>query len=150
MPQFIIPAQETVPYRPSSPHAGTATKYASTSLRLSSSSCRTGTATWGGINIAWHQADLRDMGVVVPDKAVDVAFDKAALDAMVYGSGRNPPDEVKENTGRYLAEVHRVLKDDGIFTCVSFRQLHFVRPLLAASGLWDAEGARAQGGQRVP
>ena len=89
--------------------------------------------------ISWHQADLRDMGAVAEDKAVDVAFDKATLDAMIYGSGRNPPAEVKENTAKYLAEVHHLLEDDGIFICVSFPQPHFIRPLLTANGLWDTE-----------
>lgn len=55
--------------------------------------------------ITWHQVDVRDMGDAIPDKTVDLAFDKSTLDAMIYGSPWNPPEDVKIGTGRYLAEV---------------------------------------------
>lgn len=45
------------------------------------------------------------MADVVPDASVDVAFDKSTLDAMIYGSPWDPPDEVVESTGRYIGEV---------------------------------------------
>ncbi|KAK3392877.1 hypothetical protein B0H63DRAFT_498363 [Podospora didyma] len=67
-------------------------------------------------------------------KSIDVAFDKGTLDAMIHGSPWNPPDDVKENTSKYLQEIHRVLKDDGVFLYITFRQLHFMRPLLNAPG----------------
>lgn len=54
--------------------------------------------------IDWKWADVRDM----PDLAsssIDVAFDKGTLDAMIHGSPWSPPDDVLENSGRYLGEV---------------------------------------------
>lgn len=54
--------------------------------------------------IEWKHMDLRNM-IDVPDKSIDVAFDKATLDAMIHGSPWSPPREVKENTSKYLKEV---------------------------------------------
>lgn len=34
-------------------------------------------------------------------------------------------------------QVFRVLKNDGIFLYVTFRQPHFVKPLVNHEGLWD-------------
>ncbi len=56
----------------------------------------------GGIE--WRCLDVRDM-TGIADRSVDVAFDKGTLDAMIHGSPWSPPDEVKENTSRYLKEV---------------------------------------------
>lgn len=86
--------------------------------------------------IQWKRADVRKLEML-SDQSVDVALDKGTLDAMIYGSGWNPPDEVKDNTGRYMKEVHRILKDDGIFLYVTFRQTQFIRPLLNPFGFWD-------------
>lgn len=87
--------------------------------------------------IEWKQADVRDMETLA-DESVDVALDKGTLDAMIYGSIWNPPDEVKINTGRYMRELHRVLKNDGMFLYITFRQAHLIRPLLNPDGrLWD-------------
>ena len=54
--------------------------------------------------IEWKQMDVRGMEEI-PSHSIDVAFDKGTLDAMIYGSGWNPPNEVRENTGRYMREV---------------------------------------------
>lgn len=54
--------------------------------------------------ITWKHADVRDMQDV-PSKSVDLAFDKGTLDAMIHGSPWSPPDEVLDNTGRYVNEV---------------------------------------------
>lgn len=54
--------------------------------------------------IAWAEADVRNM-VDIASGSIDVAFDKGTLDAMVYGSPWNPPDEVKDNTSKYMREV---------------------------------------------
>jgi hypothetical protein len=35
--------------------------------------------------------------------------------------------------------VQRVLKDDGFFLYITYRQPHFVKPILNGSGEWDAE-----------
>ncbi|KAJ4424081.1 hypothetical protein N0V82_001328 [Gnomoniopsis sp. IMI 355080] len=90
-------------------------------------------------SIEWAQADVRNL-VNIADGSVDVAFDKGTLDAMIYGSPWSPPDEVRENTSRYMKEVHRTLKDSGRFLYVTFRQAHFMKPLLNPDGqLWDME-----------
>ena len=52
--------------------------------------------------------DVRAMADIA-DKSVDVAFDKATLDAMIHGSPWNPPDKVKSDTGAYLREVSHYL-----------------------------------------
>lgn len=54
--------------------------------------------------IEWKEMDVRNM-VGIADRSVDVAFDKGTLDAMIHGSPWSPPDEVKDNTARYLREV---------------------------------------------
>jgi ubiquinone/menaquinone biosynthesis C-methylase UbiE len=88
--------------------------------------------------IQFQQLDIRDLKGI-DDKSVDVAFDKGTFDAMIHGSPWSPPDDVRENTGRYLKEIHRVLKDDGVFLWVTFRQPHFMKPLLDREGLWDLQ-----------
>ncbi|KAI0581232.1 methyltransferase type 11 [Pyrenophora tritici-repentis] len=61
--------------------------------------------------VEWQVGDVRDMRAIASG-SVDVAFDKGTLDTMIYGSPWSPPDEVLENSGRYMKEVMRVLKDD--------------------------------------
>ena len=104
--------------------------------------------------IEWRLMDVRDMKRV-DDASVDVAFDKGTLDAMIHGSPWSPPQEVRHNTSAYLRQVrtirllrggfphllmtlqvHRVLKDGGRFLYVTFRQPHFMTPLLNPEGLW--------------
>ncbi|KAF5133060.1 EEF1A lysine methyltransferase 4 [Metarhizium anisopliae] len=88
--------------------------------------------------IEWKLMDVRDM-VGVADKSVGVAFDKGTLDAMIHGSPWNPPETVKENTSGYLNEIHRVLKEAAVFLYVTFRQPHFMKPLLNPGGVWDMD-----------
>ncbi|KAF4991635.1 hypothetical protein FDECE_13983 [Fusarium decemcellulare] len=88
--------------------------------------------------IEWQQVDVRDMPSV-HDKSIDVAFDKGTLDAMIYGSPWNPPSEVRDNTSRYLKEVHRTLKDDGVFLYITFRQPHFMKILLNPDDIFQME-----------
>ncbi|OAA65303.1 Methyltransferase type 11 [Niveomyces insectorum RCEF 264] len=97
--------------------------------------------------ILWVEMDVRDMKGIA-DRSVDVAFDKGTFDAMIHGSPWSPPPDVRDNTSRYLKEVHRVLKDHGVFIYVTFRQPHFMRPLLDAPGLWslDLEVLGGKGG----
>ncbi|KAB5580048.1 hypothetical protein GE09DRAFT_1279050 [Coniochaeta sp. 2T2.1] len=88
--------------------------------------------------IVWEEVDVRDMGNRIAEGSVDIAFDKGTMDVMIHGSPWNPPAEVKDNTARYMSEVHRMLKADGVFLYVTFRQPHFMRPLLDREGLWVA------------
>lgn len=90
------------------------------------------------LGVEWKQGDVRDMRDV-PDGSVDVAFDKGTMDAMIWGSPWDPPAEVRENTSKYVGEVFRVLKDDGVFLYVTFRQPHFIKPLVNGDGIWDLE-----------
>lgn len=58
--------------------------------------------------ITWKQADIRHMDQI-SSESVDIAFDKSTLDAMIHGSPWDPPDEVLDNTGRYIREVRAEL-----------------------------------------
>ncbi|KAI1134591.1 S-adenosyl-L-methionine-dependent methyltransferase [Hypoxylon sp. FL0543] len=89
--------------------------------------------------IEWKHADVRHLEDL-PEKSIDIAFDKGTLDAMIHGSPWSPPDDVKENTSQYIREVYRILKDDGVFLYVTYRQPHFIRPLLNCDGTdWEIE-----------
>ncbi|KAK4616181.1 EEF1A lysine methyltransferase 4 [Fulvia fulva] len=88
--------------------------------------------------IEWRWADIRDMKHICA-ASVDVAFDKGTMDAMIHGSPWSPPDDVLNNTERYINELHRVLKDDGLFLYVTYRQPHFIRPLLNRDDIWIME-----------
>jgi hypothetical protein len=54
--------------------------------------------------VVWQVGDVRNMPSIA-SKSVDVAFDKATLDAMIHGSPWSPPADVLENTGKYIDEV---------------------------------------------
>ncbi|KAI7265264.1 hypothetical protein KC343_g3314 [Hortaea werneckii] len=95
--------------------------------------------------LTWVCEDVRDMPNI-ESRSIDVAFDKGTLDAMIHGSPWDPPDEVKDNTGRYMKEVSRTLKDDGVFLYVTYRQPHFVKPLLNQDKLWDLTTEELSGG----
>ncbi|KAI0476879.1 hypothetical protein F4859DRAFT_66174 [Xylaria cf. heliscus] len=96
------------------------------------------TARHAGIEgIEWQQIDIRQMDSI-PSQSIDVAFDKGTLDAMIHGSPWAPPPDVVDNTGRYMRELTRVLKPTGIFIYITYRQPHFIRPLLNCKGTnWD-------------
>ncbi|KAL2430406.1 hypothetical protein ABEF95_006850 [Exophiala dermatitidis] len=88
--------------------------------------------------IEWIHGDVRDMrSSGIEDNSIDVAFDKGTLDAMISGSPWDPPAQVRENVGRYLDEVARVLRPGGVFLYVTFRQPHFMRPLLTRDQTWS-------------
>ncbi|KAJ7855034.1 S-adenosyl-L-methionine-dependent methyltransferase [Mycena olivaceomarginata] len=88
--------------------------------------------------ISWKVEDVRQMSSI-PDNDVDVAVDKGTLDAMLWGSLWDPPDEVKDNTRRYIDEVARALKPGGTFVYITYRQPHFIKPFLIREALWDLQ-----------
>ncbi|KAI1827052.1 S-adenosyl-L-methionine-dependent methyltransferase [Xylaria intraflava] len=89
--------------------------------------------------IEWKQMDIRQMDEI-PSQSIDVAFDKGTLDAMIHGSPWTPPPDVVDNTGRYMRELTRVLKPTGKLIYVTYRQPHFIRPLLNCEGTnWNIE-----------
>ncbi|KAI1640845.1 S-adenosyl-L-methionine-dependent methyltransferase [Biscogniauxia mediterranea] len=95
--------------------------------------------------IEWKRMDVRHMDDI-PSRSVDVAFDKGTLDAMIHGSPWSPPADVLDNTGQYLKEVSRVLKPDGVFLYVTYRQPHFINPLLNREDMrWDVTAEQIGG-----
>ena len=81
--------------------------------------------------------DVRDLSI--SSSTVDIAIDKATLDAFIHGSLWDPPDDVRENVGRYVNEVARVLKPGGIWLYITYRQPHFMKPLLLREEVWSLE-----------
>ncbi|RVD89609.1 uncharacterized protein DFL_000610 [Arthrobotrys flagrans] len=76
----------------------------------------------------WKVADVRETGF--PDDSFDVVIDKGTLDAMLSGSLWSPPDHVRERTTAYINEVLRILKPTGKFLYITYRQPHFIRPIV--------------------
>jgi hypothetical protein len=67
--------------------------------------------------VEWIVGDVRDMPSI-STASIDVAFDKGTLDAMIHGSPWSPPDEVMENTGKYMEEVCVSLSPGGVHCAV--------------------------------
>jgi ubiquinone/menaquinone biosynthesis C-methylase UbiE len=82
----------------------------------------------------WLVMDIRSLDL--PDTSVDIAIDKGALDVMIHGSVWEPPEDVRTNVGQYVNEVARVLKPGGQWLYITYRQPHFMKPLLTREGLW--------------
>jgi ubiquinone/menaquinone biosynthesis C-methylase UbiE len=87
------------------------------------------------LNTQWVVMDVRALDM--PDASVDIAIDKATLDAFIHGSLWDPPNDVRENVGKYVDEVARVLKPGGFWLYITYRQPHFVKPLLQRENKWD-------------
>ena len=51
--------------------------------------------------------------MTLPIAFLDVAIDKATLDAMLYGTLRDPEDKVKANVKAYLDDVARLWRPEG-------------------------------------
>jgi hypothetical protein len=60
-------------------------------------------AKYASLQTQWLVMDVRDLQL--EDASVDVAIDKGTLDAMLYGSLWDPPEEVRSNVERYVDEV---------------------------------------------
>ncbi|KAF2272335.1 S-adenosyl-L-methionine-dependent methyltransferase [Westerdykella ornata] len=86
--------------------------------------------------IDWKVADVRCMTHVEAGD-FDVAIDKGTLDAMISGSLWDPPAHVRDNIKKYIDAVVRVLKTGGVFLYITYRQPHFMKPLLLRDGIWD-------------
>lgn len=82
----------------------------------------------------WCVMDVRYLEL--SDGSVDMAIDKGTLDAMIHGSLWDPPDDVRCNVGKYVNEVARVLRPGGKWLYITYRQPHFMKPLLAREDLW--------------
>jgi len=59
--------------------------------------------------VQWMQADVRKLDQLA-DRSIDVAFDKGTLDAMIYGSPWDPPDEVRRSASSYMSEVRMLVR----------------------------------------
>ncbi|CZR56661.1 uncharacterized protein PAC_06550 [Phialocephala subalpina] len=94
-------------------------------------------AKYASLDTRWLYMDARHTSF--PDASIDVAIDKSTLDAMMHGSQWDPPDDVRENVGKYVDEVGRVLKPGGQFLCITYRQPHFIKPLLRREKLWTLD-----------
>ncbi|KAF2241757.1 hypothetical protein BU26DRAFT_440185, partial [Trematosphaeria pertusa] len=88
--------------------------------------------------VEWSVGGVRNMPDI-PSNSIDVAFNKGTLDAMIYRTPWSPPDDVMENTGKYMNEVFRALKDDGFFLYITYRQPHFVKPIINRNNEWTLE-----------
>ena len=64
---------------------------------------------------------------------------QGTLDAFLHGSLWSPPDDVRESVGRYVDEVCRVLKPGGNWLYVTYRQPHFMRPMLKREDILKLE-----------
>jgi SAM-dependent methyltransferase len=92
-------------------------------------------ARYKDLNVEWEVMDVRDMAL--DSCSFDIAIDKATMDSMFHGSMWDPPDDVRTNIDSYLSEVVRVLVPGGIFLYITYRQPHFIKPLLARELAWD-------------
>lgn len=89
------------------------------------------------LDTRWVVMDVRSLEI--PSASIDVAVDKATLDAFIHGSLWDPPDDVRENVGKYVDEVARVLKPGGSWLYITYRQPHFIKPLLIREKEWSLE-----------
>jgi SAM-dependent methyltransferase len=86
------------------------------------------------LDTQWILMDVRELDL--RDASVDIAVDKGTLDAFVHGSLWDPPDDVRPNVAKYVDEVARVLKPGGLWLYVTYRQPHFMKPLLTREKMW--------------
>eukprot|EP00434_Breviolum_minutum_P031388 symbB.v1.2.027758.t1/scaffold2735.1/size73862/6 len=79
-------------------------------------------------------ADACDLSIF-REQSFDVVFDKSTLDALKC---RGP-----ESTGRMSSEVHRVLRNDGVYLCISLNPPEDAQPAIEGTSdparQWDVE-----------
>ncbi|CZT45859.1 uncharacterized protein RSE6_06215 [Rhynchosporium secalis] len=92
---------------------------------------------YAALNQQWSFMDVRKLGFKVG--SIDVAIDKGTLDAFLHGSLWDPPEDVRENVGAYVDQVARVLKPGGKWLYITYRQPHFMKPLLLREDKWILE-----------
>lgn len=70
--------------------------------------------------LRWHCMDM--MNLQFDDKNFDVVLDKATMDVIMTDNKDpwNPSEEVKERANKLMTNVHRVLKDKGLFIQITF------------------------------
>lgn len=91
---------------------------------------------YASLDTHWAVMDVRSL--TLPSASIDMAIDKATLDAFIHGSVWDPPDDVKESVGKYVDEVFRVLKPGGRWLYVTYQQPRFMKGFLERSG-WGVE-----------
>lgn len=55
------------------------------------------------LQTSWRVMDVRNLELATG--TVDIAIDKGTLDAFIHGSLWDPPEDVRENVGKYVDEV---------------------------------------------
>ncbi|KAI9880907.1 MAG: hypothetical protein M1830_009975 [Pleopsidium flavum] len=85
--------------------------------------------------MTWQVMDVRHLRF--EDNMFEVAIDKGTLDAMLHGSLWDPPEDVMGNVGKYADEVARVLKPGGKWLYITYRQPHFIKPMLQRPEVWS-------------
>jgi hypothetical protein len=89
--------------------------------------------------ITWLCADVRNMHIF-ENGSFDNLIDKGTLDAMLGGGSLWPgqvEEAVADRVGSYVSETARVLKQGGIWLYVTYRQPHFIKPLLEIGNHWS-------------
>lgn len=81
----------------------------------------------------WQFGDIRDMQF--ENQSFELSLIKPQW-IQCFTARWDPPDDVRSNIDRYLSEVERILVPGGTFLYITYRQPHFLRPLLARDA-WD-------------
>ncbi|KAK0120044.1 hypothetical protein ONS95_011458 [Cadophora gregata] len=89
---------------------------------------------YAALGTTWSVMDVRKLEF--QDASIDVAIDKGTLDAFLHGSLWDPPEDVREHVGAYVDQVARVLKPGGKWLYITYRQPHFMKPLLLREEKW--------------
>ncbi|KAH9214111.1 hypothetical protein DL95DRAFT_409637 [Leptodontidium sp. 2 PMI_412] len=85
----------------------------------------------------WSVMDVRQLEF--QDASIDAAIDKSTLDVFLHRSLCDPLEDVRENVGAYVDQVARVLKPGGKWSYITYRQPHFMKPLLLREDKWNLE-----------